>query len=377
MADENRPRRLVSADWIRERIQNGKDVRLKSAIIEGDLDLSNLDLPRNANRKVIIDSEIRMTKCRMRGSVNFESTIIWQADFSGTKFFKFANFLVAEISRADFAGAQFCENAQFLTVIFHQYADFESVIFNGNATFEDSLFAGANFSGSIFNEDADFRDVNINGGASFERAKFCKEVWFNRAKFNGETISFKEAKFSYPRNQEYACRKAKNLLTSMGDREGEEYHFYREMEAKRIQKGIRGNSRLGLGYLLLKTDTWSFWRYLWYDGIEWIFVQMMFGYGVHFERLIASWVIIVVLFAGLYYRSDVISGVSNAFDCLKVSFATAIAPGYIAVIINPGNSTGGYKITSGYYQATAMVETLFGTFLWAGFIATFAKKYMR
>lgn len=104
---------------------------------------------------------------------------------------------------------------------------------------------------------------------------------------------------------------------------------------------------------------------------------MMFGYGVHFERLIASWAIIVVLFAGLYYHSDVISGVSNAFDCLKVSFATAIAPGYIAIIINPGNSTGGYRITSGYYQAAAMVETLLGTFLWAGFIATFAKRYMR
>ena len=81
--------------------------------------------------------------------------------------------------------------------------------------------------------------------------------------------------------------------------------------------------------------------------------------------------------AGEVEIDNAISGISSVFDYLKVSFATAIAPGYIAVIMNPSNSTGGYRLTSGYYQAAAMVETLLGTFLWAGFIATFAKKYMR
>jgi hypothetical protein len=57
-----------------------------------------------------------------------------------------------------------------------------------------------------------------------------------------------------------------------------------------------------------------------------------------------------------------------------VSFAIAIAPGYIAAIINPGSA--GYRLVPAY-QIVAMIETIVGTFLWAGFIATFAKKYMR
>jgi hypothetical protein len=145
------------------------------------------------------------------------------------------------------------------------------------------------------------------------------------------------------------------------------------MEAKRIQKGVRENSGTSVGYVFFETDKWSWRRYFWHDAIEWIFVQMMFGYGVHYERLIASWVVIVFLFASLYYRGGLIAEASGFVDCLKVSFATAIAPGYIAVILNPANS----KVNSEYYQAAAMVETLFGTFLWAGFIATFAKKYMK
>jgi len=93
--------------------------------------------------------------------------------------------------------------------------------------------------------------------------------------------------------------------------------------------------------------------------------------------LLLQGVVVVLLFAVLYYQGGAISGAVWWFDDLKISFGTAIAPGYITAIINAGNSTGGYKITSGYYQVAAMVETVLGTFLWAGFIATFAKKYMR
>jgi hypothetical protein len=88
------------------------------------------------------------------------------------------------------------------------------------------------------------------------------------------------------------------------------------------------------------------------------------------------WLVIIALFAGFYYIEGGIREASNPFDYLKVSFATAIAPGYIAIIINPVSSVG-YRITNEYYQAIAMIETVVGTVLWASFIATFAKKYMR
>ena len=69
-----------------------------------------------------------------------------------------------------------------------------------------------------------------------------------------------------------------------------------------------------------------------------------------------------------------IIGATQLFDYVKFSLATAIAPGYIATIISPGST--GFKLAQ-EYQAVAIVESIFGTFLWAGFIATFARKYMR
>jgi hypothetical protein len=82
---------------------------------------------------------------------------------------------------------------------------------------------------------------------------------------------------------------------------------------------------------------------------------------------------IIIIFAILYDLGN-IAGASKWFEYLKFSFATAIAPGYIATILNSGST--GYKLNAGY-QAIAIGETIVGTFLWAGFIATFAKKYMR
>lgn len=163
-------------------------------------------------------------------------------------------------------------------------------------------------------------------------------------------MEFKDTRFETYTQQEIACRKAKILLEKNGDREQAGYHFYREMEAKRKQK------------------PW-YYRYP-----EFIFIQLIFGYGVHPWRLMAWWGITIVTFALIYWIVNGINGVTQLFDYMKFSLATAIAPGYIATIISPGST--GYRLAP-EYQAVAIVESIFGTFLWAGFIATFAKKYMR
>jgi hypothetical protein len=81
-------------------------------------------------------------------------------------------------------------------------------------------------------------------------------------------------------------------------------------------------------------------------------------------------VLIVSLFALIFWVAKGIGG-ATVFECIKFSFATAIAPGYIASIINPGNL--GYRLIPEYH-ALAMAETIVGTFLWAAFIATFTRK---
>ena len=87
-----------------------------------------------------------------------------------------------------------------------------------------------------------------------------------------------------------------------------------------------------------------------------------------------SWAAIVTAFSVLYWIGGGINGATGLLDYIKFSFAIAIAPGYIASIINPGST--GYSLLP-EFQAAAMAESIFGTLLWAGFIATFAKKYMR
>ena len=108
--------------------------------------------------------------------------------------------------------------------------------------------------------------------------------------------------------------------------------------------------------------------------MKYFFIQIIFGYGVRPWWLIGWWIAIFTLFAIVYWAGNGIGGAVNAFDYIKVSFATAIAPGYIAVIINPAST--GYRLAPAY-QAVAIAETIIGTFLWAAFIATFARKYMR
>jgi hypothetical protein len=84
-----------------------------------------------------------------------------------------------------------------------------------------------------------FSGATFSGDADFSKATFSEHALINRAKFPGDFLTFRNAVFAKPHTQEEACRRAKNVLAKAGNRDEEEYHFYREMEAKRIQKGIR------------------------------------------------------------------------------------------------------------------------------------------
>jgi len=61
---------------------------------------------------------------------------------------------------------------------------------------------------------------------------------------------------------------------------------------------------------------------------------------------------------------------SSAAGCAAPQFAysivTAATPGYA-----------GYSPASGLYTLIAGAEAIFGTFMWAAFIATFARKWQR
>jgi hypothetical protein len=293
---------------------------------------------------------------------------------------------------ADFSNAKFNENADFSNAKFNGNVFFWHAKFNRNANFDNSLFNGnSDYSEATFNWSAAFNDITFNGRILFENTTFNEIAFFNNTTFNewadflltkfeGDFLTFENAAFAFPTSQETACRKAKNVLEKNGDREKAGYYFYREMEGKSKQK--RSSYRyFDYEALLFCNEAYvapreltDLLKYLKYNILEYFFIQVVFGYGVHPWRLITWWGIMIVTFAGLYWVGSGINGASQLFDYIKFSLATAIAPGYIATIISPGST--GYRLTS-EYQAVAILESIFGTFLWAGFIATFAKKYMR
>jgi hypothetical protein len=319
-------------------------IMIDNSTIQGRLDFSNLIFTKDA----WFDGTTFSNNAYFNGVV-----FSGRAKFDGATFSRSAWFAGATFSRlAGFDGATFCEDTCFRKTAFSMLADFNKVKFSRDAYFEGASFSGnADFSKATFNSHAYFEGALFGRDASFSKATFYGFDNFGKATFCGEDLTFIKAKFNYPTTQESACRIAKNLHEKNGNRIEAGNHFFLEMEAKRKQK------------------PWYF-RYP-----EFILIQSMFGYGIHPGRLLYWWVLIVFIFAYIFATGNGIDEIEQWYDYIKVSLAIAIAPGYIAAIINPGSS--GYRLTTGYFQLVAMLETIIGTLLWAGFIATFAKKYMK
>ena len=111
---------------------------------------------------------------------------------------------------------------------------------------------------------------------------------------------------------------------------------------------------------------------MYFRYLEWFFIQFIFGYGVHPLRLMACWLGFVGLFAIMYLlwngidpTASQLQGAATLADYVWFSIATAVTPGYA-----------GYKPTP-EFKWIAGLEAIFGTFMWAAFIATFSRKYMR
>lgn len=348
-------RRVVKASEILELIQNQKPVSYDEVIIEGDLDVSKLDLPvetiartkyqvnvRNLSTECrIVASSIKISNSEFKDSVDFSNclfkarTDFCDVTFNGNNFFR---------------GAIFNESAFFTNTTFILGALFMDVTFGGYFSLSDATFCeGLNLNYAIFGEDVSFIGAKwISGNVSFLGAKFGGDVIFDSAKFSVDNLTFRDAEFNNPGSQEDACRRAKNVLEKNGNREEAGHHFYREMDGKRKQK------------------PW----YIRYP--EWFFIQFIFGYGVHPFRLMACWFGFVGLFTIVYLHWSGIDSVASQLkgnatlaDYVWFSIATAVTPGYA-----------GYKPTSDF-KWVAGFEAIFGTFMWAAFIATFSRKYMR
>lgn len=221
----------------------------------------------------------------------------------------------------------------------------------GNMTFED-VDLGGNinliyskirghllFNNGIIGKNVSLNRTEVGNNARFDNTKIDGKVHFNVFKVDGK-LTFNNTHFKKLKTQENACRYAKNIWEKLGDRTETDRYFYYEMVSKRKQKE-------------------------WYFKYLEILIQYCFGYGVRPERVIITWISIILIFAIIYSTQNGINGNLDYSSYFYSSVVTGITPGF-----------GNYR-PDGIYQLLASFEAIVGTFMWAAFIATFTRKYMR
>ncbi len=180
----------VNATDVLERIEKGLPVNLDNVIIDGDLDVSNLNLPIIAIERSysetawggisenlwVISAPIRITNSVINGSVSFNNALFRDTvEFDSTIF----------NDNVEFRGNILDGETRFIGTQFKRFTSFICTKFNNNVTY---------FVNATFLHNADFRETKFNGHGSFGIAKFRGVVLFSDAEFN-ETAFFQNAKF--------------------------------------------------------------------------------------------------------------------------------------------------------------------------------------
>jgi len=329
----------IDAQDVLNDIINNKPINIDNDTINGNIDLYQ------SNIKVVASS-IKITNSKINGSIVFSRVEFKdEINFMGTNFGRNAYFWDCTFKTIYFSNSEFCGDT-----------DFSEVSFNENVYFWRSMF---------------------KGGAYFKKVHFFKNAIFWGSRFLGESLTFRDSKFNRPEDQEDACRRAKRVLEESGNKDEADYHYFREMEARRLQKTVNSWDFLSnyFDYEVLLVGNFpitsmpSFIKFLKYNLFEFIFVQKIFGYGINPYRVITTWFFVVFILGIFYLLGQGVEKSSQSisfFEYFYFSIITAATPGY-----------GGYTPKPGIYTIVAGAEAIFGVFMWGAFISTFTRKYMR
>lgn len=433
MAGAPRPRIPISADWILKRIQKGKKVRLRNAIIEDDLDLNKLDLPtqhveRDEVQKQlgglkedikIVQSSINITNSSIQGTLDFSNSIFNKnAWFNGVTFSSYTVFIGATFSEhalfneatfsgpalfneatfdmgAGFIAATFNKQAHFMGAAFGKMAGFVTATFREGAVFNQATFSEyAEFHGVTFNEDVSFCGATVSKDAGFNGAIFSKGANFNDAKFR-EDVTFLGAVF----DQKFSLAEAKydrayirwDTVKDHLEYQGATYitlinnfknlGFFNDADACYYQyRRIAQNKK-----------SWYDWSKL-FDIIAWITC----GYGVKVWPTAICMLGFVVVFASLYGIFEGIANVgSSGISSISINITPTViqnAPPTTNVMDAGSPSWADYLYFSaaaltgataaelhpiGAWKYAVVIERLLGYLFLALFVVVLTKKMIR
>ncbi len=238
-SSDQRP--VIQAREILAKIERGEDVEYDGVIVEGDLDISGLELPTEhvertkhelrqglSSELKVVQSKIAIINSDILDRINFSNVrfkktvslsresssrnsriVIFAhyANFRGAKFdedvtFSGAKFNYASFMRTIFAGGanfnsvKFAEDVDFTKTEFSREAIFQHSKFGGKARFGDVQFGGtANFMFAEFTRFAGFGLAQFIGKANFQQTKFGERAYFGGVTFRSD-VDFIEAKFT-------------------------------------------------------------------------------------------------------------------------------------------------------------------------------------
>jgi Pentapeptide repeats (9 copies) len=320
-----------------------KKEMINNQINNGNLNFKGVKLLELDFSGFITENDVIFTNSVIESFVKFDdSTIGGDIWFDNTKIGGNVSFERTQIDgSASFYRGDVKEHVWFDNAKVARYAWFEEACVGGEASFNGvDVGSSLSFKNGEIDGNTSFYGARIRGDAWFEGAKIGGDVWFDFAEIDGG-LSFKNTEFIDLKSQEKACRKAKTIWEKLGDRERADYHFYREMSSKRLQKP---------------------------NYLRWpeIIVQYPFGYGVYPRRLLLTFFLVFIIFAGFFWILGGILSFDALLEKMRLSFLTIIVPAYGVI-----NAKGGLL------GVLIIIEAVIGAFTWPTFIVTFARKYMR
>jgi hypothetical protein len=184
---------------LQKMLESGQDIALKDRSIANDLKLSILNLSKDEDKRMIVNSSLNFENCEIKGDVGFGSAVFKKpVIFKSTKFSGSTNFANSKFdNKCIFIKTEFENTAKFENVSFADIPDFRRAQFRNTASFMGSVFdRGTYFTGAKFLDDVTFQESSSRGVMNFVNAEFDKTAKFSQANFE-KGINFQSAKFLY------------------------------------------------------------------------------------------------------------------------------------------------------------------------------------
>lgn len=381
-----REQQRISATDLIQALLDGSDISLTACNISGNLemerifnkeekfDLSAANISNSGEQQFITFAQkIQISNCTFEGKVFFSPR--WSNDELFSVVFKQdAIFNLSHFNeQTRFAGAVFHGRAGFDGCKFHSVAAFTGCLFKSQAMFRTADFHGyALFNKAFFAKEARFINTLMSKGGNFKDTTFTTQADFSGVYSTGKALpTYTGIKFadSFSGDGESFWRYVKQAANEAGYYGLSGDCFYRERRAN-----IRGRF-YGVNFKEAKTGE-KLRRIA--TGLkllpEYIFGYLLFGYGERPVRVLYCSVVVILLFALLYYLRGTLEcpgytgNGKTFFDSIYFSAITFTTLGYGDIFPSPTDSVA---------RALAMFEAFCGMSFISLFVVSLSKHFSR